>query len=144
MVFNWCFNEHLYCAANNSLVGYGNIKKPTYEAVKGALEPVTLSLRMKRFDYHKGDAFIGEVHVLNDSRQPSGIEQVEVYLDNGEKRKLCSMPAKNSTKNEFVGEFTFEIDDEMLAGVVSNHKIISIVLKAGSIEKQYPIFIWNK
>ncbi len=143
MVMNWCFNEPWYCAANNSLVGYGNIKKPTYEAVKKALEPITLSLRMKRFDYHKGDLFEGEVHILNDSGKPSGITQIEVYLDDGTERKLCSMPANNMAANEFLGKVSFEIDDELLPCVVGNYAIVSITLKAGSIEKQYPIFVWN-
>jgi beta-mannosidase len=142
MVMNWCFNEPWYCAANNSLVGYGNIKKPTYEAVKKALEPITVSLRMKRFGYHKGDQFEGEIHVLNDTAQNSGIEQIEVYIDNGLKKKLCSMSATSSSSNEYCGNISFTLDSELL-GEGRDNKIISIILKAGNIEKCYPIFVWN-
>ena len=143
MVLNWCFNEPWYCAANNSLIGYGNIKKPTYEAVKKALEPVTISLRMKRFDYKKGDRFIGEVHVLNDSGQASGIEEIVIYINNGAEKKLCTVLSNNTIGNENCGEISFAIDEELLAGTVEKYKIVSIVLKAGNIEKQYPIFVWN-
>ena len=146
MAMNWCFNEPWYCSANNSLVGYGNVKKATYNAVQSALAPVTPSLRMKRFDYYKGDTFAGEVHLLNDSEQPSGIDSVEVYLDYGVRKKLAVLTANNLTKNEYCGNIGFTIDDELLKGETvfentANKKFIYVVLKTKLGEKKYPIII---
>jgi hypothetical protein len=97
---------------------------------------------MKRFGYHRGDLFEGEVHILNDSGKHSGIEQIEVYLDNGFRKKLCSMSATSSSSHEYCGNISFTLDSELL-GEGSDNKIISIILKAGNIEKCYPIFVWN-
>ena len=146
MAMNWCFNEPWYCAANNSLLGYGNVKKATYGAVQSALAPVTPSLRMKRFTYKKGDTFIGEVHILNDSEKPSGIETIEVYLDYGIRKKIAVLSANNSPKNEYCGNIGFTIDDTLLNGqsVFDNNfnkQFIYIVLKTEIGEKKYPISI---
>lgn len=148
IVANWCFNEPWYCAANNSLVGYGNVKKPTYDAVKGALAAVTPSLRMPRFDYRKGDTFKGEVHILNDSGKPSGIDRVDVYLNDGRERYLTTLTAKGSAENEYCGDVSFEIDDGLANGkgavdVHGENKIVAIVLKANGTEKRYPILLWK-
>lgn len=149
MVMNWCFNEPWHCAANNSLVGYGNVKKATYNAVCKALEPITLSLRMQRFDYRRGDVFEGEVYILNDSAKPSGIESVEVYIDYGIVKKLADFTPMNLDKNEYCGNIVFAIDDEIVAGKGSENfscknKIATIILKSSDMEKRYPILIWNE
>lgn len=146
MAMNWCFNEPWYCSANNSLLSYGNAKKPTYDAVKTALSPVTPSLRMSRFDYKKGDTFQGEVHLLNDSGKPSGIDVIEVYLDYGVRKKIAVLSANNLDKNEYCGNIGFAIDDELLSGktVFENNfdkQFIYIVLKTKLEEKKYPISI---
>lgn len=147
-VANWCFNEPWYCAANNSLVGYGNVKKTTYYAVKTALAPVTVSLRMKRFDYRKGDVFEGEVHVLNDSGLPSGIGEIEVFLNDGTLRKIATVFAKNSAENEYCGNVSFSITNELASSsgcenFAENNTVVYVVLKAEGREKSYPILIWR-
>ncbi len=146
MAMNWCFNEPWYCAANNSLLSYGNVKKPTYDAVKEALSPVTPSLRMSRFDYKKGDTFTGEVHLLNDSQKPSGIDCIEVYLDYGVRKKLAVLSANNLDKNEYCGNIGFAIDEEIFKGktVFENNaqkQFVYIILKTKLGEKKYPIAV---
>lgn len=124
------------------------MKKPTYDAVKGALAAVTPSLRMPRFDYRKGDTFKGEVHILNDSGKPSGIDRVDVYLNDGRERYLTTLTAKGSAENEYCGDVSFEIDDGLANGkgavdVHGENKIVAIVLKANGTEKRYPILLWK-
>ena len=147
MAINWCFNEPWYCAANNSLVSYGNVKKKSYAAVKKALAPVTPSLRLKKFDYRLNEKVVCEIHVLNDSEKKSGIECVDVYIDYGDKlKKLTSVYGKNSDKNEYFGTFGFVIDEEMYnATGCFSHPVknvpVTILLKANDVEKRYPIVI---
>ncbi len=145
MAMNWCFNEPWYCSANNSLLGYGNAIKPTYYAVQSALSPVTPTLRMERFDYKKGGVFKGEVHILNDSNKPSGIDLVEVYLEGTERKKIASLSATSSSVNEFCGNIEFAIDDSLPllsdAPFSPIYDFINIVLKTKNHEKKYPIAI---
>lgn len=147
MAINWCFNEPWYCAANNSLISYGNAKKTSYFAVQKALEAVTPSLRMKKFDYRFGEKVVCEVHVLNDSGKASGIESVDVYLDYGDKtKKLTTVYGASSEKNEYFGEIGFTVDKEMYDSVgctprSKKNVLVAIVLKTGNIEKRYPIMI---
>lgn len=150
MAINWCFNEPWYCASNNSLISYGNVKKKAYAAVQNALSPVTPSLRMKKFDYSLDENAVFELHVLNDSGKESGIDRVDVYLDYGDKiKELTTLYGKSSAKNEYFGTFGFTVDKEMYdaAGCFSlptKNTLLHIVLKANGIEKRYPVMIMKK
>lgn len=109
---------------------------------------VTPSLRMKRFDYRKGDVFEGEIYILNDSAKPSGIELVEVYLDYGKVKKLADYTAMNLDVNESCGKIVFTINEEIVDGKGSEvcsckNKIVTIILKSRNLEKRYPILIWS-
>ncbi len=145
MAMNWCFNEPWYCAANNSLVGYGNVIKPTYYAVQSALSTVTPSLRMARFDYKTGDKFVGEVHILNDGNAPSGIDTVEVFIEGKDRKKIATLLASSSDKNEFCGKIEFTVDDTLSysldAPTSPIYSFVNIVLKTKRHEKKYPIAI---
>ena len=146
MAINWCFNEPWYCAANNSLLSYGNAKKPAYDAVKQALSAITPSLRMKKFEYRKGERAAFEVHLLNDSGKNSGVDSIDVYLDYGKKKKLTTLYGTASDKNEYFGEIGFVVDDELLnasgyTDLPGNNVPVAVVLKAGEVEKRYPLMI---
>ena len=67
MAINWFFNEPWKVAAGRSLVLYPNVKKPSFECVKGSLRPQLISARIPQFDWHSGDIFNAELWFLNDS-----------------------------------------------------------------------------
>jgi beta-mannosidase len=92
MALNWCFNEPWPCFANNSLISYPNIPKPSYYAVKDALRPTLASLRVRKHLYKGGENFNAEVWILNDSLKSLESLETEVYysLDDNKEIKLCS------------------------------------------------------
>lgn len=80
MALNWCFQEPWPTAANNSLVNWPNEVKPAYHAVAKACRPVIVSMRAPRFSWKTGDAFTGELFLLNDTYAAIGAGQVTVVL----------------------------------------------------------------
>lgn len=140
MMMNWCFNEPWYCAANNSIVGYGTVKKPSYDAVKNALKPVTVSLRMGSFSYRKGDCFEGEIHVLNDSGKPSGVENITAYFDDGEKTFLGVFKATGAKENEFCGRLCFSLE-KSFRNLKEKSKLAYVILQSENEEKRYPVML---
>lgn len=81
IALNWCFNEPWPTAANNSIVNYPALPKPSYYAVQAACRPVLASARIPRFQWTAGDAFTAQLWILNDapSAQPAG--QLTATLD---------------------------------------------------------------
>lgn len=67
MALNWCFNEPWPTFANNSIISWPAIPKPSYDAVKAALRPRLASLRVDRHLWWAGECFKGEIWVLNDT-----------------------------------------------------------------------------
>lgn len=69
---NWCFNEPWPTAAGNSLLNYPARPKPCYAAVREALKPRKLSLRLPRLRWKPGETVEARVYLLNDS--PEAVE----------------------------------------------------------------------
>ena len=113
MALNWCFNEPWPCFANNSLINYPDIPKPSYYAVKDALRSTLASLRVTKHRYSGGEIFTGEVWLLNDSLNEIKETNVEVYyhLENSEKIKLGTFisPKLNKQTNAKCGAVSFMI-----------------------------------
>lgn len=82
MALNWCLNEPWPTAANNSLLSWPTVKKPSYEAVRLALRPQMASLEIERHLWHGGEMFRGRIWMLNDSAQtmPGGEIRVSVTV----------------------------------------------------------------
>ena len=82
MALNWCLNEPWDTAANNSIIAYPTILKPSYYAVKDALRPQLFSARIPKFLWQTGETFEAQIWLLNDS--PFGVcEDVTVTLKFG-------------------------------------------------------------
>lgn len=90
MALNWCFQEPWPSAANNSLLNWPNVIKPAYHAVAKACRPVLASVRAPKFSWTKGEAFTGEVFMLNDTHQPleAGEAIVTILFDGKEQTLL--------------------------------------------------------
>jgi beta-mannosidase len=78
MALNWCFNEPWPTFANNSLISWPNIPKPSYYAVQAALRPQLASLRIDRHLWWAGETFHAEVWILNDSLRDLSSANVEI------------------------------------------------------------------
>ena len=79
MALNWCFNEPWPTAANNSLVSYPAIPKPSYYAVKNALRPSLASIRANKNLWQGGETYRAEVWMLNDDVNALKNGKVNVY-----------------------------------------------------------------
>lgn len=67
MALNWCLNEPWETAANNSIIAYPTILKPSYYAVKDSLRPKLFSARIPKFLWQAGEVFEAELWLLNDT-----------------------------------------------------------------------------
>lgn len=85
MAVNWCYNEPWKTAANNTLLCYPDIPKPSYYAVRDALRNVMPSVRIGRFDYTAGDIIETELWLLNDTYECVS-DEIEVYIEIGGQR----------------------------------------------------------
>lgn len=114
MALNWCFNEPWPCFANNSLVSYPDIVKPSYFAVKDALRPTLCSLRVKKHLYKGGENFTAEVWLLNDSLNSIESQEIEAYYSlDGKEIKLCTFisPEIKAQENANCGSISFMIPE---------------------------------
>lgn len=88
MALNWCFQEPWPTAANNSLINWPNEVKPAYHAVTLANRPVITSLRAPKFSWKPGEAFTGELFLLNDTYDAIKAGKVTVSLIADGKEKI--------------------------------------------------------
>lgn len=87
MVLNWCLNEPWPTAANNSIIAYPNLKKPSFEAVQAALRPVMASAKFERFDFLAGDQLEFDLWVLNDRYKKLDGGLIKAFLTTDGQRK---------------------------------------------------------
>ncbi len=66
MALNWCYNEPWPTAANNSIISWPSILKPSFYAVKDACRPVLASARNHKLQWKEGEEFTAEMWILND------------------------------------------------------------------------------
>lgn len=113
MALNWCFNEPWPTFANNSLISWPDIPKPSYFAVQAALRPQLASLRVDRHLWWTGDIFRAEVWVLNDCLRELSCQEVDVFysLGNEEPVKWGTLYAPNTTaqSNHLCGAISFRL-----------------------------------
>lgn len=89
MALNWCLNEPWPTAANNSIVAYPNIKKPSFESVKASLRPVLASAKFEQFTFFAGSQLEFDLWILNDTYAELNSGNVNVYLTiDGEEMKI--------------------------------------------------------
>ena len=67
MAINWCFNEPWITAAGNSIIGYPNVKKPSYYAVQSSLRPTLATARIPKFSWQNGELLSFEIWYHNDT-----------------------------------------------------------------------------
>lgn len=80
MALNWCYNEPWKTAANNSIISYPCVPRPSYDAVASALRPVMPSARIPKFDWQEGELFWAELWLLNNS--PGRVKaDIRAYLE---------------------------------------------------------------
>lgn len=80
MALNWCFNEPWPTAANNSIINYPAIPKPSYEGVKESCRPILASARIPKFDWKEGEILSFECWILNDGYTKQEGNQVQIFL----------------------------------------------------------------
>lgn len=91
MVLNWCLNEPWPTAANNSIIAYPNLKKPSFEAVKAALRPIMASAKFERFDFLAGSQLEFDLWMLNDRYKKLDGGLVKVFLTtNGQRKQIAT------------------------------------------------------
>lgn len=66
MSINWCYNEPWITAAGNSLIGYSDLKKPAYYAVKSSLRPALAAARIPKFAWRDNEKLSFELWFHND------------------------------------------------------------------------------
>jgi len=112
MAINWCWCEPWMCAVNNSLIGYPNIKKAGYYAVRDSLRDVLGTAKMEKFAYAPGEEFVCEAWLLNDTNsEVSGDLVIWVELD-GLKRYLgVSHLTASAQANAKGDKFSFVIPE---------------------------------
>ena len=102
MALNWCLNEPWPTAANNSIIAYPNIKKPSFESVKASLRPVLASAKFEQFTFLAGSQLEFDLWILNDTYEMVNPGNVNVYLTvNGRKKKIShwEFPAVSPNEN---------------------------------------------
>ncbi|MBR6790133.1 MAG: hypothetical protein IKM31_04625 [Oscillospiraceae bacterium] len=103
MALNWCLNEPWPTFANNSIIAWPDIPKPCYEAVKDALRPQLVSLRIDRHLWRGGETFHADIWLMNDSIDEIPAGRVTAYyaLGDGEmtewgELKAAALPAQQN------------------------------------------------
>ena len=81
MALNWCFNEPWPNAANNSLIAWPFLPKPSLATVRAACRPVLASARIPKFMWEPGELFTSEIWLLSDSPDPVGPLVMEVEIE---------------------------------------------------------------
>lgn len=113
MALNWCFNEPWPTFANNSLVSWPTVLKPSYYAVQAALRPRLVSLRIDRHLWWAGELFHGEVWILNDSLQAVEATTVKVSYRIGDDTVTewgaLHIPSVAPQNNRLCGTVSFPI-----------------------------------
>lgn len=97
MALNWCFNEPWPCAANNSLVVWPAIEKPSLQAVSDACRPLCASARFTRYQWTPGETFECELWLLNDKFDSEGNAyrlSARIESEEGEKVMLTASGAQ--------------------------------------------------
>jgi beta-mannosidase len=80
MALNWCYNEPWPTAANNSLICYPAVPKPSYYAVQASCRPVLASARIPKYSWKEGEWFTPELWLMNDSPESVPAGRIEAYL----------------------------------------------------------------
>lgn len=69
MALNWCYNEPWPTAANNSIINWPNIPKPSFFAVRDACRPAMASAKNIKLRWKEGEEFSTQLWILNDLPQ---------------------------------------------------------------------------
>jgi beta-mannosidase len=81
MALNWCYQEPWPSAANNSIINWPNIIKPSYYHVANACRPVLASLRASKLEWREGEDFICDLFMLNDTYNKLDKSNIRVTLE---------------------------------------------------------------
>lgn len=113
MAINWCWCEPWKCAVNNSLIGYPNIKKSGYYAVKDSLRDVLGSVKMTKFGWKPGEDFVCEAWLLNDTNEEvSGDLVIWAELENTRYYLGVSHLTAGAQQNAQGDTFSFRIPEK--------------------------------
>ena len=113
MALNWCFNEPWPTFANNSLISWPNLPKPSYYAVQDALRPQLASLRVDRHLWWAGEVFNAEIWVLNDSLSELPPANIEISYSIGDSAPITWGTLQTQTitpqHNQLCGSISFPL-----------------------------------
>ncbi|MBQ4051589.1 MAG: hypothetical protein IJD13_08150, partial [Oscillospiraceae bacterium] len=127
MALNWCLNEPWPTFANNSIIAWPDIPKPCYEAVKAALRPQLVSLRIDRHLWWGGETFHADIWLMNDSigELPAGKVTAYYALGDGELTEWGELKAAtlSAQKNRHLGGIDIALPEDF-------EGMVRVVLKA--------------
>lgn len=139
MAVNWCYNEPWPCFANNSVLMYPDIKRPTYDTIREALRDTMLSAKFYKLRHNIGDSVPVEVWSLNDVpfEKDGGAYTVTLVYEDGRKVKLYggTYGKMNANSTAKVGEFTFTVP----ADITKTFKII-VTAEDPALSSEYTLF----
>lgn len=97
--------------------------KRSYEYVKRAYQPLLVSLNFKKRRWHKNEAFIGEIWVINDLYKTYKNSSVQLTIKDDKGNVLHSKKMDISTIKENSANKFFDINEKVLSNVDKNFTI---------------------
>lgn len=139
MAVNWCYNEPWPCFANNSVLMYPDLKRPTYDTIKDALRDTMLSAKFYKLRHNVGDEAAVEVWSLNDApvEKDGGTFTVTLEYEDGRAVKLYdgAYDAMKANATAKAGEFKFTVP----ADVTKTFKVI-VAAEDAAMSSEYTLF----
>ncbi|MDR2750468.1 MAG: hypothetical protein LBC41_07400 [Clostridiales bacterium] len=155
MALNWCYNEPWPAIADNSLVNWPAIPKPSYFAVADSCRPRLASARIPKFSWNPGETFEADLYLLNDSLEALPPGEVAVSLAFCGKTQYETRWAHNGTeanKNLQGPTVRFLIPKEKLspdAGSLNarpeskkKYEILTLRLESGPLTNEYRLVLY--
>ncbi|MCQ2142534.1 MAG: hypothetical protein MJY56_00540 [Bacteroidales bacterium] len=103
MALNWDFNEPWPTAANNSIVCYPAVPKPSFKMVSAACRPVCSSAKFMKFLWEGGEVLEFSMWLLNDSYGVNGMRynmSAMLVPPDGTEKELLSWATSSLEDNE--------------------------------------------
>jgi beta-mannosidase len=141
MALNWCFNDPWPTAANNSIVNYPAIPKPSYESVKKSLQNILFSVRFNKMIWDVGDRIDCEMFLLNDLIEEINFNQLEILIYNSNREEILN-----------IGKFNFKYQSKSVCklfdfsiNVNENFSdLFYVIIKSNKkTENEYALYIPN-
>ncbi len=103
MAINWDYNDAWKTIGGNAIIGYPDIRKQSFYAIKQALRPFLVSARFDKINWKPSETMTAELALLNDSFSKHDAGVVSIYLEcDGKREKVGLWKAPVAMPNENV------------------------------------------